>query len=506
MITGFVITGSNALANSVEVIGNLAGNATGGPYKVPLRLVYPTGASPVLNRTVIEVWNNSLVEQFGVVGTTIIDYAYLVLDVQRLVEGLGYSYVEHEWNKGLVDQQVATGISNFHAAQTFGALAFPFDPTWRISAGTDSYDIMADVSAFSRNPAAFASFGILPPPPPSGKCFGFGGSQPATLLRQYAMTLRNSTLGAALPNGLVYEGILAALCGSQVRVMDNVAPAFYTAGRVDGATPSSEGVFINLSSESDLFLLQAIGARANPTPAHYAFYEIAGVSHISGNFGNFVRPVENTTVSAPFFKAMLENLRAKVDGAIGLPASQALEGSAATRTVPVFPGVAPLTGIPFSVGSTVNTFIGVPSSDDGNFLGGIRPPHVQTRLNNGTCVGGPLGTYRGVLCLGLSYPDNTLPNAVQLTPSPLILLEGTEPYLMLHGFFSAWDPSLIACRYKDACDYVTFVEAGANYALANRWILPADRDAYVAEAATFTTQGLRNVGLRRKVPPNPPSF
>lgn len=111
-----------------------------------------------------------------------------------------------------------------------------------------------------------------------------------------------------------------------------------------------------------------------------------------------------------------------------------------------------------------------------------------------------------MLCLGLSYPDNTLPNAVQLTPSPLILLEGTEPYLMLHGFFSAWDPSLIACRYKDACDYVTFVEAGANYALANRWILPADRDAYVAEAATFTTQGLRDVGLRRKVPPNPPSF
>ena len=253
-------------------------------------------------------------------------------------------------------------------------------------------------------------------------------------------------------------------------------------------------------------MLQAIGARVSPPPAHYAFYEVAGVPHISGEFGNFVKSVENSRLMGPFFRAMLENLRQNVDLAAAFPASQSMQGSAATRTTALFPGVAPITGLPFWGGSSPETFVGVPSDDDGNFLGGIRPPHVRTLLANGTCVGAPLGTYRGTLCLGLSYPDNSLPNAVQLTPTPLLFLQGTEIYLMNHGFFAAWDPALISCRYRDACEYVTLVEAGANHALANRWILPADRDAYVAEAATFTTQSLQDVGLRRRVPPNPPSF
>lgn len=507
MITTFTITGSNVLANSVEVIGNLEGNAAGGPYKIPLRIVYPTGGSPVLRRAVIEPWNNVFVERFTATGTTIIDIAYHVLGIPYLVEERGYTYVEHEWNKLMIDGQVAAGISPRHTANLFfGALPFPVDPTLVISAATDGYEIMADVSTFTRNPTAYNAFAGLPSPSPSDKAFSFGASQTGMLLRDFAMNSRNSSLGAGFPNGLVYEGTFAGLPGSQVRTLVNVpALGFYVYDAVPGPTPASEGAFLNMNSETDMFMFQGILARDAAPPPHYAFYEIAGVAHNSGEFGPFIRPVQNTRLAGPFFRAMLENLRSFVDLGIAFPPPQVLEGSAATRDQPLFPNNAPITGFAQVAGFTVNTYVGVPSPEDGNFLGGIRPPHLLTRLPNGSCVGAPLGTYRGTLALTLDYPDNSLPNAIQIMPSPPGTLIGTESLIMNAGFFAAWEPALINRWYRDACEYVTQVEAGANYALANRWILPADRDAYVAEAASFTTQELLDMGLRRLVPPPPPT-
>src|SRR5574342_150290 len=238
MITGFAVTGSQVPAGRVEFIGSLAGNATGGAYKIPLRIVYPIAPSPVLNRAVIEVWNSGYVEQFGVRGTVFLaDGGYLVLGIDHLVNTMGYTYVEHEWNKDLVDQQLATGISNFHVAQFFGALAFPFDPTWAIAQATDAYEIMADASTFTRNPLAFNAFAGLPPPPTTAKAFSFTCSQPAMLIRGFAGSSLNSGLGGGFPNGLVYEGMFACGAGSQARQQNNVAPGFFTMGFLDGATP-----------------------------------------------------------------------------------------------------------------------------------------------------------------------------------------------------------------------------------------------------------------------------
>lgn len=507
MITSFVITGSAVLANRVEVIGNLAGNAAGGPYKVPLRIVYPTGASPVLNRALIEPWNNAFVETFGINGTTVFDFGYAMFGMVHLVEALGYTYVEHEWNKQLVDAQVAAAFSSPHSAQLFfGALAFPFDPTWRISAGTDGYEIMADVSTFTRNPLAWNPFPALPPPPPAAKCFGYGFSQTGMLQRGFAATLRNSTLGGGFPNGLVYEGILATVCGSQRRTLTNIAPGFGTYGFHDGATPATEGPFINLISESDLFFLEGIRARVTPTPAHYAFYEMAGIAHLSGDTGIFIRAIQNTIPQGAVHRAMLENLRAKVDSGTAFPPSQQMQGSAATRSTPLFGGTSIWTGLPFSGGFTVNTFIGVPSEDDGNFSGGVRLPHVRTRLPDGQCVGAPLATYRGMVDLNASLSANTLPNAIQQAVVPPGLMLGLEPYLMISGCTSPWEPALINRRYRDACEYTTFVAQAADHALAQRWILQADRDAYVTAAAALTDQDLNDYGLRRLVAPRPMIF
>lgn len=507
MITSFVITGSSVLAGRVEVIGNLAGTAVGGPYKVPLRIVYPTGASPVLNRAVIEPWNNVFVEEFGVMGTTVFDFVYQMIGITHLVETMGYTYVEHEWNKQLVNGQLAAAFSSPHtAALFFGALAFPFDPTWLISAGTDGYEIMADASTFARNPLAWNPFAALPAPPIAAKCFAYGFSQPGMLLRGFAADLRNSTLGLGFPNGLVYEGTLAVACGAQKRTLTNVAPGFVTYSFHDGATPLSEGPLINLITETDLFLMEGIRARVAVPPAHYAFYEMAGISHLSGEAGTFIRAIHNDTAQGPVHRAMLENLRAKVDVGTAFPPSQQLQGAAATRTAPLFGGVSIWTGLPSPAGFTVNTFVGVPSEDDGNFLGGIRLPHVRTRLADGQCVGAPLATYRGTVCLDQTLQQNTVPNAVQLATVPPGFILGMELFLMFSGFTSPWEPTLINRRYRDACEYTTFVVQAADHALAQRWILQVDRDAYATTAAAVTDQDLTDYGLRRLVPPRPLIF
>jgi len=505
-IQGFAVTASAVLANRVEVVGNLSGTAPGGPYKIPLRIVYPTGPSPILRRAVVETWNSVLAETFGLKGAVIFDLGYQLLTMPFLVEQLGYTYVGHEWNKHLVDAQVASNFSSPHTAQMFfGAQPVPFDAGWKISAGSDGYTIMADVSKFARNPLAIDPFASLPPPPACDKAFGYGFSQTGTHMRGFAALGKNSAFGAGLPNGLVYEGILAANCGAEIRELVDGGAGYFRYGFHDGATPASEGPFINLTSETDLFLMEAVRARDAAAPAHYAFYEMAGIAHISADVGTFVQAIHNDTPQGPVHRAMIENLRAKVDAGTAFPPPQTMDGAVTARSAPLFGNTSVWTGLPFWGGFTANTFIGVPSDDDGNLQGGIRLPHLRTKLPDGESVGAPLGTYRGVISLNESVPGNTAPDAIKSSPVPLGFILGSEIYLMNSGFVSAWEPALLAERYRDAGEYTTFVAQAADYALAQRWILPADRDAYVAAAAKMTLANIVDCGTRRQVaPPAPP--
>jgi hypothetical protein len=460
-ITSFAIVASQVVVGRAEVVGNLSGIAPGGAYKIPLRLVYPSGSSNGV--AISEPWNSTQIDGFGIKGGTLASIAYFLQQIPYLVGGtassVGYTYVTHEWSKFVVDQELATSFAPPQAAVAFGALPIAFDATWVIAAGQDAYTIMADVSTFVRDPLAFNPFSLLPAPPSNDKVIGYGYSQTGMLLRGFATQLLNSSLGVGFPNGLVYEGTMACACGSTIRVQTNVGPGFVTWTRAPGATPSSEGAFINLSTETELFILEAHGARVNPSPSHYAWYEIAAIAHISGDIAALQLTIErNAALQRSVHRGMTAAMLAKIDSAVGFPTSVGLDGTPATRSAPIFAGASAssyITGIPFNSGVTVNTFVGVVSDEDGNFLGGIRLPHVRTRLANGQCVGSPLGTLRGIFSPGLTIPAQTAANAVQVMPQ---IAGGYAPFLqsiIKTGMTSPWEPSLLATRYRAACEYAS---------------------------------------------------
>jgi hypothetical protein len=96
----------------------------------------------------------------------------------------------------------------------------------------------------------------------------------------------------------------------------------------------------------------------------------------------------------------------------------------------------------------------VPRSSDGNALGGIRLPHIVA----------PVGVHRGVETIaGMPYSATTVGQ-------------------MLSGTFVPYDAGQLAALYPTHADYVAAITSAANTALANGWILAADRDAYVAMA------------------------
>lgn len=515
-ITAFVITGSQLLAGRVEVIGNLSGTAPGGNYKVPVRIVYPTGSSNA--RAIIEPWNSVGVDLFATgtpaaVGAQAITSAcYGISQIPYLVGGTpasqGYTYVTHEWSKYCVDTELAAGAA-VPNNQGGAALAIPFDPTWSIPQGTDAYQIMADVSTLARNPLAFNPFTLLQPPPANGKVIGFGFSQAGQLMRGFASQLLNSGLGGGFPNGLVYEASLAVSNGAFQRVQNNVGPGYSSNNTFYGATAASEGVFVNLSSEMELLGMEAFRARAddNANP-HYRTYEMAGVAHIPGDLAaGQLLILRNSIFQRPVHRGVFAAILANIDAATALPPSANLEGTEATRTVPVFAtSTSYITGVGFGGWTTVNTFTGVVSDDDGNFKGGVRLPHLRTLLANGQAVGAPLGTYRGSWIPSLTIPGQTVANAGQIAGA---IAGRNVPFLRLvmnTGIVSPWDPCLIEKRYRDIAEYRTFVGQAADYALEQRWITALDRDEFVATAAATTYQQILDFGLRRLVPPVPISF
>ena len=515
-ITSFVVTGSQLLAGRVEVIGNLSGVAPGGNYKIPLRLVYPTGTTN--NCAIAEPWNSVGLDLYGVPtpagmnSQTLASVCYNIAQLTYLVGGtpaaLGYTYVTHEWSKWVVDLELAAGTAIPATAQALGALPIPFDPTWTIPQGTDGNTIMADVSTFVRNPLAFNPFNLLPPPPVNTKVIGFGFSQVGQLMRGFASQLLNSGLGVGFPNGLVYEAILAVVCGALTRVQTNIAPGFNTNPFFYGATAPSEGVFINLSSEMELLGNEGFRARADDVVnPHYRTFEMAGVAHVSGDLAAAQLAImRNPTFQRPVHRGMFAAILAKIDAATALPASANLDGTEALRATPVFAGAnatSYITALAFGGWTSVNTFTGVVSNDDGNFLGGVRLPHLRTTLLNGQAVGAPLGTYRGAWIPTLTIPGQTVANAGQITPS---ITGRFAPFLRLqlnNGILSPWDPQLLDARYRTAGEYATFVGQAADYALEQRWITALDRDEFVATAATVTKQQILDSGLRRLVPPTP---
>ena len=88
-------------------------------------------------------------------------------------------------------------------------------------------------------------------------------------------------------------------------------------------------------------------------------------------------------------------------------------------------------------------------------------PHMPTVLSNGEIAGAPLGRYTG---LDLDFDPET------------------DIYSRIGGTFTPFSGEELSRRYPTIEIYVDRVRKAADALLADRYILPEDRDAFVRSA------------------------
>jgi hypothetical protein len=509
-LTRFTIDAARSIvaAGNVQLVGLLEGVATGGAYKVPARFVYPTGASPVVNAAIVEPWNNTNIERFGFPSgndqspPVMFSVLGAWMGYQFITETMGFSGISFEWNKDAIDQ--------FSAAGAVGPMNPPtptvaFDAAWVIALATDGYEIMADASTFARAPVGFLNdpFGLAPPAPPNAAtAYMLGFSQTGAMVRGFIKDGHNSALGGTFPGGLVVDGSYAMGNGAIKRVIDNVSTGFVTYATDAAETPVGEGPFLQVATETDIFMAQTDKAKAAAPQAHYKCYEIVGSSHLNSVVPSYQdRWIDQLGQGLnPVVRGLIEALRQYVVSGTALPLDAWTEGWEVTRAT-AFSTVGPR-GIQIPFGRSTDCRI-PKLGDDGNILGGIRLPHVKTILGTGAAVGAPLGIHRGLVLLTQSLSSQTRADAIAkaVTPSPIYRQFGEIE--MYQGFSAFYEPSLVAELYPepDASKYAALVTAAADYALSQRWILAVDRDAYATFAGNMNKQDLINLVRYREVGP-----
>jgi len=445
-----------------------------GTYKVPITLLYPQDASICNGVALVDVVNSVFYETYDFVGTANDPFFPSLFPIGRLMLGdaflqsHGYVYAQAQWNKQVLERQLSAGTLS--------------DPTFHIDAGTDGYAILRDLSALLRSPANSMG-GSESLPCAADNVIAFGYSQTGMLLRQFYFAGLNTKMvnSSEFDDGLVFEGSLHVTPGSRCRSLTDQSPWYsYSYKDCTGATPKSQGKVITFNTETDVQIINGWKARSENSSAqkYYRLYELAGVSHIPATLFPLklvgIRPPEtaeqNYVDTGPVLRAMIEHLRAWIEGSSEPPVNEYLQGKVDRLATPLFTDQ--------SWGNDNKQVYIFRLGADGNALGGIRLPHLRTLLQSGNAVGGPLGLYRGVEC------DNNS------TQSSFILdcqISGDgNIYNIVGGTFIPYteiNPGQCASFYDSHATYLNAVTDATAYAVAHKWILPEESDSMIASAA-----------------------
>jgi hypothetical protein len=297
-----------------------------------------------------------------------------------------------------------------------------------MTAGSDGYEVLRDASALVRGPRSMPYPAVLKRLPAARTVVAAGYSGSTNLLRDFYLHHENSR------EGLAFDGAL--LAGSSGQCVSPDTPAtFYPCGGVldDG------GKVLVVNTETDV---EFAGFAERGRTRDYRVLELAGVAHIPPSIFDWRergKPDQNPVSGGPAFRAAHANLVRWILGCAP-PESRYLE----LQDVPPVD----LGGFPY-----------IPSrrDADGNAIGGVRLPHLPSRWH-GMPAGAPLGAYTGV--------DLETPNA----------------FFFLAGTFRPFSEARLKELYPTRAVYVDRVRRAADRLLAERQILPSDRDAYIEDA------------------------
>lgn len=443
-----------------------------GTYKVPTTLVYPTNANACAGMGLIDVVNSVFYETYPFPGTDpsnsfLVPVARVLLG-DDYIKNHGHVYALAQWNKLVIERQRVGGT-------------LP-DDSLHIAEGEDGYYILRDLSAFLRMPSdAFVDPAPTPAPIPCAvdDVMAWGYSQTGMLLRQFYFAGLNTALAtsAAFDGGQVFEGAIHGVPGSHCRLLDNEIPWFsYSFMGCDGETPSNQGKVITINTESDVQLVEGWKARPNDegaTNGHYRVYEIAGMSHLPTPVFPLSRPadrIQNYADITPVLRAMTQHLQNWIEGNDVPPPNAVLQGHTGQLGEPLFSDA--------SWGSNGTQVRVMKLGGDKNVQEGVRLPHVRTDLPGKQEIGAPLGVYRGIECNNDPVPSDFILGCVPSGDESIYNVAGGifKPYTEING------GALCSTFYKSHESYSKAVQAGAEYAVANGWVLAEEVASLIAAA------------------------
>jgi Alpha/beta hydrolase domain len=398
------------------------------PYSVPILLLYPVNPAESNGTAVVDLLNNTpmrlrAADTGGAQFVPPVPIGRVLLSDDFIGEH-GYVYVGIQWDREMIP------FMNFHQATSF------FIPT----AG-DQISIVLDVGALLQQlPPS------LPGTPVVSKRIAFGFSAPGWVLLEI---LEHPVLRTAF--SARFDGAMLGAVGK--RGQPYASPQG-TPSKSGGAQPAVDVKTIVLMAETEIQFFDGKFLRGESSS--YRSYEVAGAAHnptdliplgqFAGLPGVSSTIRQNPVSLGPVYRAMMEHLRNWTLGNGAPPPSVALGNPFNTNSnvdfTPVVSGVEHIEDVPRS-------------ASDGLALGGIRLPPVVV----------PVAFHNGLeLVAGMPYSATTFGQIIS-------------------GTFEAFSTSELGSRYPTHADYVQEVTAAADAALAAGWILPSDRDWYVATAA-----------------------
>ena len=404
----------------ITIAGTVRRDDGVGQYSVPAILIYPRQRCG--NDVGVVDWLNSAAFHFfpetGETGT--IDFTLASTGTHLFDEG--YTYLSIQWNKFVTEKFGPTAPKDGydHNHMVYGS----------IERGGDAWEIFLDAARFLKNPGKFPGKNR---PARVDTVLSSGYSQGGAL--QLEMLAHN------LDPKRVYDGHLIQMIGFGCWKRDDSLPHFGFLGDCT-PLPAQHVPVIMLASETDMVVYEMLGIGKSayfarrPADPNWRQYEMAGIAHIPESIVAFGLPNQSSADPRPVFRAAFDNLARWVrSGKHGPkpPPSRHLEGSLDAN----------------------GAF--TPTKDaDGHFAGGVRLPHVESRVQ-GRVAGAPLGNY------------------TPLNPSDNV-------FFLLGGTFTRFNDQELLARYPTRHGYVKRVKRAADDLADRDYITRKDRRALLKAA------------------------